>query len=86
MQTRERIEKYFGYRIASFLALIWTVVRLPVIAVELEVEGQKKVFRTPLLFVAVGERELKVPTLGGRVPNGKRGLHANRGRIAQIWI
>jgi diacylglycerol kinase family enzyme len=82
MRTRERIEKYFGYRVASFLALIWTVIRLPVIAVELEVEGQKKVFRTPLLFVAVGERELKVPTLGGRVPNGKRGLHvmAVRGR------
>ena len=82
MRTRERIEKFFGYKLASFLALIWTIIRLPVIAVELEVEGQKKVFRTPLLFVAVGERELKVPTLGGRVPNGRRGLHviAVRGR------
>jgi uncharacterized protein YqjF (DUF2071 family) len=27
------------------------------------------------LFVAVGERELKVPTLGGRVKGGRRGLH-----------
>jgi diacylglycerol kinase family enzyme len=75
MQTRERIEKFFGYKLASFIALIWTVIRLPVIAVELDVEGEKKVFRTPLLFVAVGERELKVPTLGGRVPHGKKGLH-----------
>ena len=82
MRTRERIEKFFGYKVSSFLALIWTIVRLPTIAVELEVEGKKKVFRTPLLFVAVGERELKVPTLGGRVTNGRRGLHvmAVRGR------
>jgi len=75
MRTRERIEKYFGYKISSFLALIWTIIRMPTIVVELEVEGQKRSFRTPLLFVAVGERELKVPTLGGRVPNGRRGLH-----------
>jgi diacylglycerol kinase family enzyme len=75
MRTREKIEKYFGYKLASFIALIWTVVRMPTIVVELEVEGEKKTFRTPLLFVAVGERELKVPTLGGRVDNGKRGLH-----------
>jgi diacylglycerol kinase family enzyme len=75
MRTREKIEKYFGYKIASFLALIWTIVRMPTIVVELEVEGQKRSFRTPLLFVAVGERELKVPTLGGRLPDGKRGLH-----------
>jgi diacylglycerol kinase family enzyme len=75
MRTREKIEKYFGYKISSFIALIWTIIRMPTIVVELEVEGQKRSFRTPLLFVAVGERELKVPTLGGRVPNGRRGLH-----------
>lgn len=82
MRMRERLERYFGYKIASFLALVATIIRLPTIAVELEVEGKKRVFRTPLLFVAVGERELKVPTLGGRVPGGKRGLHvmAVRGR------
>jgi diacylglycerol kinase family enzyme len=75
MRTREKIEKYFGYKISSFLALIWTIVRMPTIVVELEVEGRKRSFRTPLLFVAVGERELKVPTLGGRVTDGRRGLH-----------
>ena len=82
MRTRERMEKYFGYKLSTFFALVWTIIRLPTLAVELEVEGQKKVFRTPLLFVAVGERELKVPTLGGRITNGRRGLHvmAVRGR------
>jgi diacylglycerol kinase family enzyme len=74
MRTRERIEKYFGYN-ASFFALIWTFVRMPTIRVELEVEGTRRVFTTPMLFVAVGERELKVPTLGGRVENGRCGLH-----------
>jgi len=82
MHARERIEKYFGYKLASFFALIWTIIRLPVIAVTLEVEGQKKTFRTPPLFVAVGERELKLPTLGGLRENGQRCLHvmAVRGR------
>lgn len=75
MRTRERIEKYFGYKLSSFLSLVWTVIRMPTIAVELEVDGETKSFRTPLLFVAVGERELKVPTLGGRVTSGRRGLH-----------
>jgi diacylglycerol kinase family enzyme len=82
MRTRERLEKTFGYKVATFLAGIWTFFRMPTIAVELEIEGKKQTMRTPLVFIAVGERELKIPTLGGRVPNGKRGLHvmAVRGR------
>jgi diacylglycerol kinase family enzyme len=82
MRTREKLERYFGYKIASFLAGIWTLIHLPTIAVELDVDGKKQSFNTPLLFVAVGERELKIPTLGGLRPGGKRGLHvmAVRGR------
>ena len=82
MRTREKIEKYFGYKLSSVMALVWTFARMRTIHVELEVDGKKQSFNTPLLFVAVGERELKVPTLGGRVPNGRRGLHvmAVRGR------
>jgi hypothetical protein len=33
------------------------------------------VYRTPLVFIGVGERELQVPQLGRRVENGRRGLH-----------
>ena len=82
MRTRERLEKTFGYKISSFLSLVWTFVRMPTIVVEMEIDGHKRTFRTPLLFVAVGERELKVPTLGGRIEDGRRGLHvmAVRGR------
>ena len=89
MRTRERIEKYFGYKLASFFALVWTVIRMPTIRVELEVEGRKYSFSTPMLFIAVGERELKVPTLGGRIENGRRGLHvmAVKGRQrARLYV
>ena len=75
MRMRDRLEPRFGYKISSFLAGIWTFFRMPTLAVELDIEGKKKIFRTPMLFVAVGERELKVPTLGGRVDGGQRGLH-----------
>jgi diacylglycerol kinase family enzyme len=75
MRTREKLEKRLGYRLSSFIAGVLTFFRMPTIAVEVEIEGKKSTYRTPLLFIAVGERELKLPTLGGRVPGGKRGLH-----------
>jgi diacylglycerol kinase family enzyme len=75
MRTRERLEPMLGYKISSFLAFIWTFIRMPTIAVQIEIDGNTQTLRTPLLFVAVGERELKVPILGGPLPNGQRGLH-----------
>jgi diacylglycerol kinase family enzyme len=75
VRDREHIEKHVGYRIASFLALIQTWSRLRTFSVTLEVEGVKTTYRSSLVFIGVGERELKVPTLGNRVKNGKRGLH-----------
>ena len=71
----EHVEKYVGYRIASFLAGIQTWSRLRTFSVTLEVEGVKKTYRSSMVFIGIGERELKVPTLGNRVKNGKRGLH-----------
>ena len=44
-------------------------------AVRVEVDGIEKVYRTPLVFVGVGERELRIPSLGGRMDHGQRGLH-----------
>jgi hypothetical protein len=43
--------------------------------VTLELEGEKKTYRASLVFIGVGERELKLPILGSRVKNGRRGLH-----------
>ena len=89
MTLRDKIEKYLGYKLASFVAGIWTLVHLPSVSVELEIEGQKKFFTTPLLFIAVRERELKLPTLGGIKEGGQRCLHlmAVKGRKrARIFV
>jgi diacylglycerol kinase family enzyme len=43
--------------------------------VELEVEAQVRRYRSSLVFVGVGERELQLPSLGSPVDGGRRGLH-----------
>jgi diacylglycerol kinase family enzyme len=75
VRARERMERRVGYRIASAVALIRLLLRLPVFRVSLQVEGVVRDYLTPLVFIGVGERELKMPTLGARVENGRPGLH-----------
>lgn len=75
VRVRERLEKRVGYRIASMLAAFGILFDLRMIAVKLEVDGKETIYRTPLVFIGVGERELKLPTLGSRIASGERGLH-----------
>ena len=75
VRIRERLEKRFGYRVASAMAALRLLFQWTTYAVELEVEGEPRIYRTPLVFIGVGEREIQVPTLGSRVKDGKRGLH-----------
>jgi diacylglycerol kinase family enzyme len=75
VRDRERFEKKVGYSLASIGALFKTMTGLRSFTVTLEVEGVKKSYRSSLVFIGVGERELKMPALGSRVPNGKSGLH-----------
>ena len=75
VRLRERLERRVGYGIASFVAALRLLYRLPVFRVALEVDGLAREYLTPLVFVGVGERELKLPTLGARVPGGRTGLH-----------
>jgi len=75
VRDREQFEKRFGYFLASIAAVIKTLTQLRSFTVTLEVEGARKSYRSSLVFIGVGERELKMPTLGNRVKNGKRGLH-----------
>jgi diacylglycerol kinase family enzyme len=75
VRVRERLEHRFGYRIASFLAAVRLLFGFRRFGVELEVEGVRRIYRTPLVFIGVGERELQLPTLGNRVAGGRRGLH-----------
>jgi diacylglycerol kinase family enzyme len=75
VRIRDRLEKRFGYRLASVLAMARIIAIKPAIDVQLEIEGQMKTYRAALVFIGVGERELQLPHLGKRVKNGKRGLH-----------
>ena len=75
VRTRERLEPRLGYWLASLVAAARIMFRLRRFAVQIEVEGQQRRYMTPLLFIGVGERELKLPRLGGRVEGGRSGLH-----------
>lgn len=75
VRVREQLERRFGYKIASFIAALRILFQIRLIGVEVEVDGKKRVYRSPLVFIGVGERELKLPNLGKRIPGGKRGLH-----------
>jgi diacylglycerol kinase family enzyme len=75
VRERERLEKHLGYSIASIVAFAKMLSEIRTFSVTLEVEGTKKSYRASLVFIGVGERELKLPTLGNRVKDGKRKLH-----------
>ena len=75
VRTRDRLEKRVGYRLASLVAMLRTFVRMYTMSVELEVDGKVHRYRTALVFVGVGERELKAPKLGARIEGGRHGLH-----------
>jgi diacylglycerol kinase family enzyme len=84
VKVREYLEPRFGYRIASAIAALRALIQIRQFTVELEVDGKRRFYRTPIVFIGVGERELKLPMLGRRIPHGKRGLHVMvvRGRSA----
>jgi diacylglycerol kinase family enzyme len=75
VRTRERLERRLGYKLASAAAAVRVFLGIPRFEVELDVDGVVRRYRTPMVFVAVAERELKLPTLGKRVSGGRRGLH-----------
>jgi diacylglycerol kinase family enzyme len=75
VRIRESLERSFGYRLASAFAAFRILFTLRFMAVEVVVDGQKRIYRTPLVFIGVGERGLQLPALGQRLPEGHRGLH-----------
>jgi diacylglycerol kinase family enzyme len=75
VRARERLERQLSYRVASVVAAARLLARLPTFRISLHVEGMRREYVTPLVFIGVGERELKLPTLGARVAGGKPGLH-----------
>jgi diacylglycerol kinase family enzyme len=75
VRARERLERRFGYHVGSLVAGVQLLVHMPTFRVTVEVEQVTREYITPLVFIGVGERELRLPTLGARVPDGKTGLH-----------
>lgn len=77
VRARERLERRLGYHVASLVAAARLLFRMPMFRVTLRVasEGVDRNYITPLVFIGVGERELRLPKLGARVPNGESGLH-----------
>lgn len=75
VRARERLEHKLGYRVSSLVAGVRMLFHMPTFNVSLEVEGKRRDYLTPLVFIGVGERELQLPRLGSRVPHGKTGLH-----------
>lgn len=75
VRARERLEHRLGYHVASIVAGLRLLIRMPLFRVSVQVEGVAREYLTPLVFIGVGERELQLPTLGARVRGGKTGLH-----------
>jgi diacylglycerol kinase family enzyme len=75
VRARERLENALGYHLASFIAAARLFVRLPLFRVTVMADDVARDYLTPLVFVGVGERELKLPTLGSRIAGGRTGLH-----------
>ena len=80
VRTRERFERWSGYRLASLLAAGRTWGGLHGFTVTVR-EGERDDDAThrypdsPLVFVGVGERDFTRAGHGARVPNGARALH-----------
>jgi diacylglycerol kinase family enzyme len=87
VRLREELESKLGYFLASIVAVVRVLATLRTYRVTLEVDGEQRTYNTPAIFIGVGERELRLPTLGGRAPDGRRGLHvivASGGRVKQL--
>ena len=76
VRRRERLRPRLGYLASGAVATAAVLLRLPRFSLALEVDGHEETYRTPLLFVGVGERDLALPGFGRRVDEGSGVLHA----------
>ena len=75
VRVREGLEPRFGYHLSSLIAIVRTLLGVRPFRVAFETAQLQRPYLTPLVFVGVGERELKLPRLGGRQEGGQSGLH-----------
>jgi diacylglycerol kinase family enzyme len=75
VKGREKWERRFGYWLSSTISMIRNFIRVQPFTLWFSAGATDRPYQTPLVFIGVGERELKLPTLGNRVENGRQGLH-----------
>jgi diacylglycerol kinase family enzyme len=82
VETRDRLARRLGYRLASLAAGVRILRTLRNVRVTLETGGETRVYRVPLVFVGVGERSLTPPGLGRLAgqPGGTLHVVVARGR------
>jgi diacylglycerol kinase family enzyme len=75
VRVRERNEPRLGYWLASTYAMVRSFLRVQPFHIWFETDHMRRDYKTPLVFIGLGERELKLPLLGSRVQGGRSGLH-----------
>ena len=75
VRLRDGLEQRLGYRLANIVAALRMLAHVPTFRVTVEADGVAREYLSSLVFIGVGERELKLPTLGARVASGRPGLH-----------
>ena len=75
VRARERIERHVGYRLATLIAALRLLGRVRPFTVELDLDGQVRRYRSALVFIGVGERELQLPFMGSPAKHSRHGLH-----------
>lgn len=76
VHLRDKLQRWCGYYGASVVSVIRHLLNLPTYSVLVEVDGGEHSYETPLVAIAVGERDIRFPALGDPLENGRPGLHA----------
>ena len=77
VRRRERLRPFVRYHLSGLLAAVSMFGGIPEFSLEIEIEGQgSRAVRTPLVFIGVGERDLRVRSFGERLGDGPSALHA----------
>jgi diacylglycerol kinase family enzyme len=75
VRLREHAERLLGYWLASAVAALRTMIRAKPFHLRLETESMRRHYRTHLVFIGVGERDLRIAAAGERKVGGRSGLH-----------
>jgi len=75
VRRRDRWRARLGYHLGSAFSAAGTLLRLRTATVGLGTDEGAGSYRTPLVFVGVGERSLRRESFGRRLEQGRGGLH-----------